>query len=112
MTTPALAVVLPTRNPDRARLTEVLAAIRAQVPPEGGLELCVVDNGSSPPLTASEVAAGGVVRLLTEPRVGLIDARLCGVSATTAPLLVFMDDDTVPASDYLLQAAADRKSVG
>jgi glycosyltransferase involved in cell wall biosynthesis len=58
MTTPALAVVLPTRNPDRARLAEVLAALRVQVPPAGGFELCVVDNGSSPPLTALEVAAG------------------------------------------------------
>lgn len=106
MTTPALAVVLPTRNPDRARLAEVLAALRVQVPPAGGFELCVVDNGSSPPLTALEVAAGGTVQLLTEPRAGLIDARLRGVSATTAPLLVFMDDDTVPARDYLVQAAA------
>jgi hypothetical protein len=106
MTLPAISVVIPTRNPNRERLGEVLAALRSQTLPAGGAEICLVDNGSTPALSAPELGAEGWLRIVREERPGLLAARLCGLHHTTAPSLVFIDDDTVPAPGFLAAAVA------
>jgi hypothetical protein len=104
MSLPAISVVIPTRNPDRGRLGEVLAALRRQELAAGIAEICLVDNGSSPPLTAAELDGAGWLQVVREERPGLLAARLCGLHQTTAPYLVFIDDDTVPAPGFLAAA--------
>ncbi|HEY8995658.1 MAG TPA: glycosyltransferase [Lacunisphaera sp.] len=106
MNSPAISVVIPTRNPDAERLSEVLTALRRQTLPPGDAEICVVDNGSSPALTASRLDGEGWLRVVREERQGLLAARLCGLHQTTGPLVVFIDDDTVPEPDFLAAAAA------
>ncbi|MFO1451974.1 MAG: glycosyltransferase family 2 protein [Opitutaceae bacterium] len=97
------SVILPTHNPDRERLRRTLAGLRAQTLPATDWETVVVDNASEPPLSAAawgEVAPGSL-RIVREPRRGLTHARIAGLAASRAPVLVFVDDDTVLDPDYL-----------
>ncbi len=55
-------------------------------------EIVVVDNASTD-ATAAVAAAVPGVRVVREPRKGLVVARECGRHATTAPLLLFLDAD-------------------
>jgi len=66
----------------------------------------VADNGSSPPLDASELNGerGLRMRIVREPRAGVIFARCAGILATEADLIVFVDDDNALDPDYLEQA--------
>ncbi len=50
MSSPDISVVIPTRNPNRERLHEVLNALGNQVLPDARHEVCLVDNGSTPAL--------------------------------------------------------------
>lgn len=106
MTALAISVVIPTRNPDRARLQEVLGALQAQTLASDRWEVCLVDNGSTPPLRRESFAAPASLRIVREERPGLLAARAAGIRATTGRHLVFIDDDTVPASDFLALAVA------
>lgn len=97
MTVPRLSVILPTRNPNRERLALVLAGIRAQTLPGAAWELCVVDNGSAPPLTADLFTPQPApVRIIAEARPGLFWARIAGLSAAAGRVILFLDDDTIP----------------
>ena len=57
------------------------------------VEVIVVDNGSSDD-TATIAAAHGA-RVVSEPRPGLAHARQAGLMAAQAPILVFVDADTL-----------------
>ncbi len=98
-----ISVILPTANPHPGRLRRTLDALRAQGAPADAWELVVVDNGSSPPLTADPLLAGfrAAARLVREPRAGLTPARLAGIAAARGDVLVFVDDDNVLAPDFL-----------
>jgi len=107
MNSPIISVVIPTRNPDRNRLGEVLAALGQQSLSADAWELCLVDNGSTPALQPKDLGANpGNRHLVTEPRAGLLWARLCGLHATHGEYVVFIDDDTVPDRNFL-QAAVN-----
>jgi glycosyltransferase involved in cell wall biosynthesis len=98
-----LAVVLPTHNPDRGRLERTLRALRAQTLPAADWETVIVDNASRPAIEDAllgEVAPANT-RIVREPRLGLTPARRAGLAATTAALLVFVDDDNVLDPTYL-----------
>lgn len=97
---PDAAVIIPHYN-DAARLARCLAALMPEVPAE--VEVVVVDNGSTEPLAAL-AAAYPAVRFVTESRKGAALARNRGVAETTAPLLVFLDCDCVPAPGWLAAA--------
>ncbi len=99
---PDLAVIIPHYN-DVARLARCLAALRAQLTP--GTELVVVDNGSTESLDPARAALPGV-HIVTEPAKGAALARNRGVAETTAPTLVFLDSDCLPAADWLAMARA------
>lgn len=94
------AVIIP-HYEDVARLTRCLSALVQVRQP--GVEIVVVDNGSRQPLDRVQ-AAFPTVRFLTEAMPGAAAARNCGVRATTAPLLWFLDADCVPAPDWLTVA--------
>jgi hypothetical protein len=100
-----LSVAICTRNPRPDYLERVLVALRQQTLPLSDWELVLVDNQSEPPLAGRcDLAWHPAARVVPEPRPGLTPARLRGIAATTAPLVVFVDDDNVLAPDYLAAA--------
>lgn len=100
-----LSVVLATYAPDRARLLRVLAALRSQTLPLTDWELCVVDNASPDPLHPwLDLSWHPTSQLLLESQPGQLNAQLTGCRASTSSLLVFVDDDTLLAADYLEQS--------
>jgi glycosyltransferase involved in cell wall biosynthesis len=104
----SLSVVLPTHNPHRGRLARTLGGLRAQTAPAASWETILVDNASTPPIDATELAALGPanLRVVREPALGLTPARRCGFTAARGEVLVLVDDDNVLAPDYLDQVAA------
>ncbi|MEO6875268.1 MAG: glycosyltransferase [Opitutaceae bacterium] len=101
-----LSVILCTHNPRADHLGRTLTGLRAQTLPLTDWELLIVDNASSPPLAAAALLAwhpaGRVVR---EPTLGLVAARLRGISEAAGDLIVFVDDDNVLAPDFLAIAS-------
>lgn len=84
------AIIIPHRD-DQARLARCLAALKV---PEG-VEVVVVDNGSRDPVEV------GAARLIHESEPGAAAARNRGVAETDAPLLLFLDADCVPSSNWV-----------
>lgn len=95
-----LAVIIPHYD-DVARLARCLTALRRQV--DSQTEVVVVDNGSTEDLTPALAAWPGL-RLVAEAAKGAAHARNRGVAETTAPLILFLDCDCVPESDWLARA--------
>ena len=90
---PRVAVVIPVFN-ERASLPLVLSAI----PPLPGLEIVVVDNGSTDGTAeaAKEARVGVPVQIVREERRGYGSACLAGVAALSRrppEVLVFLDGD-------------------
>ncbi len=106
MNPPKISVILPTRNPDRDRLAEVFAALARQTLPAENWDVCVVDNGSAVPLGAADLGDCPRARIVREECPGLLAARLAGLRESAGELLVFIDDDTVPAPGFLAAATA------
>lgn len=83
-------------------------------------ELVVVDNGRSlskahkKELSELEKNAGLLLRIVEEERLGLSQARVTGIQASSGEILVFVDDDNVLAGNYLeesLNALKDDKEI-
>jgi hypothetical protein len=100
---PPLSVVIVTYNPRPRILEWVLDSIEGQTLPKSEFEVVVVDNNSDPPLDEEALRQGRSVsiRLVREPRQGNVFARCCGIAAARTDLIVFVDDDTYLARDYL-----------
>ena len=82
-------VVIPAKNA-AAFIDRALASVQAQSAP--ALEVVVVDDGSTDATAAICQSRGVRVVYLSESR-GPSAARNCGVAATTAPLIAFLDAD-------------------
>jgi mycofactocin system glycosyltransferase len=94
-TTADVAVVIAAR--DRA---DLLAACLARVGPAA--EVVVVDDGSREPEAIAAVTREGGARVLRQAvTTGPAGARNAGLTATTAPLVAFVDSDTRPGSGWL-----------
>lgn len=101
-----IAVIIPHYN-DTERLTRCLGAL---VPQAGAdVEIVVADNASTVDLTIVR-AAFPSVRFVTEPASGAGPARNLGVAETTAPWLMFIDADCLPAPDWLAVGRAVAKA--
>ena len=97
-----VSVLIPTHNPHPGRLRRTLAGLREQTLAAGRWETLLIDNASSPPVPASDLAdAPANLRCIAEPRLGLTAARRRGFAESQAPLCVLVDDDNVLAPDYL-----------
>jgi glycosyltransferase involved in cell wall biosynthesis len=105
---PAVSVVLCTYN-RRALLPGALEALLAQEAPGVEYEVVVVDNrsddGTAELLEGWRARAGGVLRVLAEPRPGVSFARNAGIAAARAPLVAFTDDDVRVAPDWIATIA-------
>lgn len=104
---PAISVVICSHNPRPDYLRRTLESLARQTLPKSQWELLMVDNASQPPLRERcDIAWHPRGRQVTEARLGLTYARLCGINQTTGPLLVFVDDDNELAPDFLQNAVA------
>lgn len=96
-------VLLPTfRRPDS--LDRALRALAGQEDPGVAWELVVVDNDDGP--AAAEIferhrTSLPGARFLREPRRGSAYARNAGIAAADREITVMIDDDVVPAADWL-----------
>jgi glycosyltransferase involved in cell wall biosynthesis len=87
-----VSVVITTKD----RPGTVMGAVRSALHQEGALvDVCVVDDGSAPPLELpDELAADTRVTLIRqETSHGPAGARNAGLAATSADLVAFLDDD-------------------
>ena len=97
-----LAVVICTHNPRGRYFERCLAALRTQTLSTARWDLLVIDNRSSPSLDGRiDLSFHPSARLIREEALGLTKARLRGIRETTAPLIVFVDDDNVLDDDFL-----------
>ena len=97
---PDIAVIIPHYN-DVERLERCLDHLmRNDI---GAAEIFVVDNNSPHPPDRLH-AQFPTVRFLSELEKGAGPARNCGVAASRAPWLAFIDADCVPADDWLATA--------
>jgi glycosyltransferase involved in cell wall biosynthesis len=100
------AIAVCTYNPNSRLLERLLTAIQAVLTSTQPIEVILVDNNSSPPIKELSsvhnfLAAIPQARYVVEPTQGLTAARCRAVQETTAPIVVFFDDDNEPSSDYL-----------
>lgn len=96
----AAAVIIPHYN-DPVRLARCLSELAKNE--LDGVETVVVDNASTVSLDDVKREFPWV-RFLTEAEKGAAPARNAGIAATTAPLLLFIDADCVPAHDWVMTA--------
>ncbi|MCB1120446.1 MAG: glycosyltransferase family 2 protein [Verrucomicrobiae bacterium] len=97
-----LSVILCTHNPRRDYLDRTLAALQTQSYDKGKWELLVIDNDSHPPLREGlDLSWHPSARIVEEPDLGILPARVRGLREASASLMLFVDDDNVLAPDYL-----------
>ena len=99
-----ISVIIPTHNPRKDYLEQVLGALAGQTFDRSKWELVIVDNASSE-MGDGRWEMGGIpnARIVREERLGLTNARLRGFAETTGEIIVLVDDDNVLAPDYLEQ---------
>jgi GT2 family glycosyltransferase len=93
-----LSIIIPTHN-RLARLRQVLAALARQTYPREQFEVIVVSDGSSDG-TDAYLQSGATplpVRAILQENQGVAAARNAGIAAAAHELLLFLDDDVVPA---------------
>lgn len=97
-----VAVIVPTCSPHPERFDRTLAGLLAQTLPAAEWEAVVVDNTPHLPIDPATVTRlAPHFRVVREPQLGLTFARRAGLQATSAPFVVFVDDDNVIAPEYL-----------
>ena len=120
--TPRVSIVIPAYNCAH-RIGAALEALSAQDAAPGSFEVLVVDNASvddtggaaaGHPATAALRATGCDVRVVREDRAGLGFARQRGVAEARGEVVAFVEDDTMPAPDFVRAGlrAFDDPSVG
>ncbi len=99
-----LTVALPTYNPRRDFLQRVLDSLRAQTIAPSHWDFILVDNNSSPPLQDTvDLSWHPRGRVLLETTQGKMHAIAAAFRQTRTDLVMFLDDDTVAATDLIEQ---------
>lgn len=98
-----ISVIIPTHNPDPARLRATLQGLRGQTLPVAAWETLLVDNASTrfPDPAVLHADAPANLRVVSEPSLGLSAARRRGFLEARADLAVMVDDDNVLIPEYL-----------
>jgi glycosyltransferase involved in cell wall biosynthesis len=100
-----VSVIVCTHNPQPDALRRTLDALKKQSLPRQHWELLIVDNASDTRVShAYDVSWHERGRHLREDTLGLTAARLRGISEAGGELLVFIDDDNLPAPMFLEEA--------
>src|SRR5271155_2102470 len=99
-----ISFVVPAYN-EQALLTRSLTAIREEITRAGqklgeDAEIIVVNNASTDRTREVAEAVEGV-KVVDEPRKGLVQARWCGFEASTGELVANIDADTVIPPGWL-----------
>ena len=95
-----VSIVIPAYN-EEAYLERTLEAARAQTYPD--IEIIVVDNNSTDQ-TQDVARRFPAVRIVDEPRQGILYARECGRRAATGDIIVSMDADCLPHPAWVADA--------
>jgi GT2 family glycosyltransferase len=103
---PDVSIVIPTYN--RARhLERALRALEQQDVPLGTFEVIAVDDGSTDDTPAVlSMAWAYPLRSFRQENGGPAAARNLGIGEAAAPLILFIDDDVIPAPDLVRQHQA------
>ncbi len=108
---PRITACICTHNrPDYLR--DCLDGLAAQDVGPGGFDILVIDSGSSPDLAAciaALVAATPQAKLLRVERPGLSLARNMAARAVKIGFIAYLDDDAIPAVDWI---ASIRAAIG
>jgi len=101
-----ISFVVPAYN-EQALLTRSLSAIRDEIARAGqtlgqDAEIIVVNNASTDRTREVAESVEGV-RVVDEPRKGLVQARWCGFEASTGDLIANIDADTVIPPGWLTE---------
>jgi glycosyltransferase involved in cell wall biosynthesis len=100
-----ISVVVCSHNPRDAYLARCLNGLRSQTLDMKSWELLLIDNASDQPLKfKADISWHPNGRHVSESDLGLVRARCRGIEASTGEILIFVDDDNVLDSDYLLKA--------
>ncbi len=107
MTGPAedsVTVILPTyRRP--AGLAAALDGLASQEEPGITWDVVVIDNAPAPgaedAFRRAEARLGGAARYVREPQQGSAHARNRGIAEAAGTITAMLDDDVVPATDWL-----------
>ncbi|HET7891798.1 MAG TPA: glycosyltransferase [Candidatus Sulfotelmatobacter sp.] len=107
-----VSIIIPTFN-GAARIENCLEALLKQTE-RRDLEILVVNDGSTDP-TAEVVGRYSSVRLITQVNAGPAAARNRGALEAKGSIILFTDDDCVPAPDWLaamIEPFRDEEVVG
>jgi glycosyltransferase involved in cell wall biosynthesis len=111
-----ISVIICTHNPKQQYLNRVLCGLIQQTLNHDFWELLLIDNASSESLCEKlDLSWKANSRCIKEPKVGLVNARICGISQAKSNILVFVDDDNVLDENYLdlvLKIALEYKDLG
>lgn len=102
---PVVSVIVPAYNEARFIAHTIAAAQAAatQLHDETGCgaEIIVIDNNSTDDTAGVARQAGA--RVVFEPKRGIASARNCGARHALSPYLLFVDADTLPAPNLLVE---------
>lgn len=99
-----VSVIIPVYN-DQNGLVQSLEALSRQTYPRRSLEVIVVDNNSSPPITIpSEFSDFARLHSCSKP--GAYTSRNVGIRAARGEILAFTDADCYPEKDWLKNGIA------
>ena len=101
-------LIICTHNPRWDYLVRTLDSISQQRSADGAeVQKWLVDNNSPPECSEKlkALCAARSFRYLFEKESGLVHARICGLRNTCGEVIVWVDDDTVLAPDFLSQAS-------
>jgi glycosyltransferase involved in cell wall biosynthesis len=105
-----LTVIICTYNPRREVIDQTLAALRAQTLPLAQWELLIIDNASTNGVPAAlDLSWHPHARRVLEPTLGIAAARnraFVEVLRGDSRVLLFVDDDTLLAPEYLVTGLA------
>jgi GT2 family glycosyltransferase len=105
VSTPAISVVLSTVGTN-ASLRRVLDGYKDRPPDEGSFELVLALDAAAPdPESVAELVAGlpYPARIVRGSRPGLSANRNAGTEAAAASIVLYTDDDTIPAPGLLAE---------
>jgi cellulose synthase/poly-beta-1,6-N-acetylglucosamine synthase-like glycosyltransferase len=102
VTKPSISIIIPTRN-RAGQLAQCLAAIRRLDFPPDAFETIVVDDGGETPMDniVGPLAGSMQVALYRQAHAGPAAARNAGAAQARGTWLAFIDDDCLPAPDWL-----------